>query len=212
MRKWLKEGIASHTYELHLQSPATKSLWLCRNQLHLKHGVLFYLWIDRIDHKLVLVVPQTLQEEILHFWQDTITTRHLGVDKTLLRAKHSFLWYGMSRDVKFYVSSCRVCSMNKRPNVKPKANLKLYHAGFPMDRVHIDLLGPFMVSSQGNRYILMMIDQFTKWLEFAPIPHQNAELVAQNFLPHFVVSFRCPLEVQTDQGKQFDGNLFKTFL
>ena len=40
--KWLKEGIVPPTYELHLQSPTTKSLWLCRNQLHLKCGVLFH--------------------------------------------------------------------------------------------------------------------------------------------------------------------------
>ena len=156
--------------------------------------MLFYSWIDRIDHKLVLVVPKTLQKEVLHFCHDTIIAVHLGVDKTLLRAKHSFLWYCMSRDVKLYVSSCRVCSMNKKPNAKPKANLKLYHAGFPMERVHIDLLGPFRVSSQGNKYILMMIDQFPKWLEFAPIPDQNAETVAQNFLAHLWSPLAVPLK------------------
>ena len=58
--------------------------------------------------------------------------------------------------------------MNKKPNVKPKVNLKLYHAGCPMERVYIDLLGPLMASYQGNKYILMMIDQFTKWLDCAP--------------------------------------------
>ena len=176
-----------------------------------KHGVLFYSWIDRIDHKLVLVVPKTLQEKVLYFCNDTITARHLGLDKTLLIAKHLFSWYVMSRDAKLYVNSCRVCSMNKKPNMKPKANPKLYHAGFPMERVHVDLLGPFVVSSQGNKYILMMIDQFNKWSECAPVPDWNAKTVAQNFLPHFVVSFGCPLEVHNDQGKQSDGNLFKAF-
>ena len=77
-----------------------------------------------------------------------------------------------------YASSCRICSMNKKPNARPKTNLKLYHAGFPMERVHVDLLGPFIVSSQGNKYILM-IDQLTIWLECIPIPDQNAETVAQ---------------------------------
>ena len=205
-----KRGNCS-TYELHLLSPAIKSLWLCRNQLHLKHGVLFYSWIDRIDDKLVLVIPKTLQEEVWHFCHDTITAGHLGADKTLLREKPSFLWYGMIRDVKLYINSCRVCYINKKPNVKPKDNLKLYHAGFSMERVHIDLLGPFMISSLGNKHILMMIDQFTKWLECAPIPNQNTETVVQNFLAHSVVSSGCPLEVHTDQDKQFDGNLFKAF-
>ena len=57
----------------------------------------------------------------------------------------------------------------------------------------------------------MMIDQFIKWLECTSIPDQNAETVVQNYLAHFVVSIGCPLEVHTNQGKQFDGYHFKAF-
>jgi hypothetical protein len=75
--------------------------------------------------------------------------------------------------------------------------------GFPMERVHLDILGPFNSSENGNRYILMMVDQFSKWVEMAVIPDQSAFLVA-----HFIVTFGCPLKIHTDQGKNFDGNLF----
>jgi len=34
------------------------------------------------------------------------------------------------------------------------------------------------VTRQKNKYILMVIDQFTKWLECYPIPNQTAETVA----------------------------------
>lgn len=54
----------------------------------------------------------------------------------------------------------------------------------------------------------MMIDQFTKWIEMAALPDQCALSVAQKFLVHFVVTFGCPLGVHTDQGKNFDSNLF----
>ena len=101
--------------------------------------------------------------------------------------------------------------MNKKPNVKPKANLKLYHAGFPMEGVHIDLLEPFMVSSQGNKYILM-IDQFNKWLGCTPIPDKNAVTVALRFWLILWSTLVVPLDVHTDQGKQFSGNLFKAFV
>ena len=87
----------------------------------------------------------------------------------------------------------------------------MYHAGYLMERVHIDLLGPFTESSRGNKYILVMVDQFSKWLECGAVPDQHAETVAWKFLTHFVVTFGCPLEVHSDQGKQFDGNLFKAF-
>ena len=56
-----------------------------------------------------------------------------------------------------------------------------------------------------------MVDQFTKWVELAALPAQNAELTAKAFLKHFVVTFGCPLEVHTDQGKKFTSDLFLAF-
>ena len=79
-----------------------------------------------------------------------------------------------------------------------------------MERVHLDILGPFNTSEDGNRYVLMMIDQFTKWVEMAAIPEHSALTIAEKFVVHFVVTFGCPLEVHTDQGRNFDGNLFKS--
>lgn len=67
-----------------------------------------------------------------------------------------------------------------------------------MERVHLDILGPFNTSEDGNRYVLMMIDQFTKWVEMAAIPEQSALTIAEKFVVYFVVTFGCPLEVHTD--------------
>lgn len=78
-----------------------------------------------------------------------------------------------------------------------------------MERVHLDILGPFTPSEHGNVYVLVMIDQFTKWIECAALPNQTALLIAKEFLLHFIVTFGCPLSVHTDQGRNFDGDLFK---
>ena len=56
-----------------------------------------------------------------------------------------------------------------------------------------------------------MVDQFTKWVELAALPAQNAELIAKAFLKHFVVTFGCLLEVHTDQGKKITSDLFLAF-
>lgn len=71
------------------------------------------------------------------------------------------MWYNMSKDCLDYITSCRTCNQNKKPNVRPKASLGQFHAGFPLERVHLDILGPFYTSEDGNNYVLMMIDQFT---------------------------------------------------
>ena len=74
-----------------------------------------------------------------------------------------------------------------------------------MERVHVDILGPFTPSSQ---YVLMLVDQFTKWLECYLLPDQTAESVAKCVADGFISRFGCPLEIHTDQGKNFDGKLF----
>lgn len=55
----------------------------------------------------------------------------------------------------------------------------------------------------------MMIDQFTKWIEMAALPDQKALSVAHKSVTHFIVTFGCPMEVHTDQGRNFDSNLFQ---
>jgi transposase InsO family protein len=198
-------------FKLFLSSPASKALWLCRKQLVLKSGVLYYRWENPVEAHLRLVVPSSLKQEVLFFCHDAKSAGHLGQTKTLLRLKQSFLWHNMAQDCRLYVASCSVCNKNKKQCVKPKASLRSYHAGFPMERVHLDILGPFNISDQGNSYVLMLIDQFTKWVEMAAIPDQTAETVAKKFLTHFIVTFGCPLEVHTDQGRNFESSLFKTF-
>ena len=78
-----------------------------------------------------------------------------------------------------------------------------------MDRVHVDLLGPLPLSSKGNRYVLMCIDQFTRWIEVSPLPEQNAELVATATVNDFISRMGLPLNIHTDQGRQFEGTLFQ---
>ena len=77
-----------------------------------------------------------------------------------------------------------------------------------MERVHLDILGLFPKSHSGNVYILMLVDQFTKWLECYPLPDQNAETIPKAMVEGFIARFGCPLQIHTDQVRNFIGNLF----
>ena len=69
------------------------------------------------------------------------------------------------------MKSCKKCSTSMKPHLQQKAPLGQYHTGIPMERIHIDILGSFIESTRGNCYIVMMIDQFSKWLERYAIPN-----------------------------------------
>ena len=78
-----------------------------------------------------------------------------------------------------------------------------------MERVHLDFLGPFPVTKRNNSYILMMVDQFTKWVECIPLSTQTADVTAQAAVNEFFTRFGYPFEIFTDQGPNFDSQLFK---
>lgn len=59
-----------------------------------------------------------------------------------------------------------------------------------------------------------MVDQFTKWVELAAMHAQNAQnadLTPDAFLKYFVITFSCPLEIPTDQDRNFESDLFQFF-
>ena len=153
---------------------------------------MYYDWSYHEGRSSCLVVPHSLRQKVLYYCHDSKDSGHLGQSKTLDRLKERFYWYGMTRDSDIYVKQCSICNQNKKRNRTPRSPLGTYHAGYPMERVHLDILGPFIPSRSGNHYVLVMVDQFTKRVELAPLPAQNAELTAKAFLNHFIVTFGCP--------------------
>ena len=60
-------------------------------------------------------------------------------------------------------------------------------------------------TKRGNKYVLVMIEHFTKWVELVPLPNKSADLTATTFLESVLSRFGAPAEVVTDQGSEFKG-------
>ena len=96
---------------------------------------------------------------------DAVLSGHLGHKKTREKILQQFYWYGVRDDVYDYVKRCDLCCSIKGPVRKPKAPLGEMPTGAPLDRLSTDILGPFPESSRGNRYILVVTDHFTRWVD-----------------------------------------------
>ena len=72
-----------------------------------------------------------------------------------------------------------------------------------------DYLGPFPVTPRGNRYILLLTDYFSKYVETIPVPDMTAEVYATKILNEYVARWGCPLSIHSDQGRTYESKMFK---
>ncbi|KAK3753675.1 hypothetical protein QZH41_003322 [Actinostola sp. cb2023] len=189
---------------------AVKAYWSQWDRLQLRDGVLYRKWEseegDTVQWQ--LLVPKSLRPEVLRGLHDAKTAGHLGVTKTLGRVKQRFYWYKCSQDVRDWCRKCDLCAASKRPQKTPRAAMKRYNVGAPLERVALDVLGPLPESESSNKYILVVADYFSKWTEAYAIPNQEAVTVAKRVVDEFVSRFGVPRQLHSDQGRNFISAVF----
>ena len=108
-----------------------------------------------------------------------------------------------------YVCQCDTCASIKKPNKKPKAPLGTITTRAPGDVVATDYIGPVPVTPRGNKYILVLTDHFSKYVEVIPVPDQTAETCAARLLNDFIARWCCPLSLLSNQGRNYESRVFK---
>ena len=67
----------------------------------------------------------------------------------------------------------------------------------------MDVLGPLPTTPEGNKFVLVVMDYFTKWVEVFPMKDQTAETVAAVLVDEVFSRLGCPIELHSDQGSNF---------
>jgi hypothetical protein len=86
--------------------------------------------------------------------------------------------------------------------------MKEYLAGEPMQRLCIDICGAFPTTAASNKYVLVVTDCFTKFMEAYAMPNMEAATVAVVLVREYFTRYGVPLELHSDQGTNFESKLF----
>lgn len=191
-------------------SPMVKSLWGQWKSLKVVEERLYRCLEEGKDAapRLQLVIPKSLRSGVMKQLHDNPTAGHFGITKTLDRIRERFYWPHCRNDVEVWCKSCEKCASRKGPGRKQTGPLKTYNVGAPLERIAVDVLGPLPCSLRGNKYILIVGDYFTKWVEAYPLKDQQAETVAEVLVKEFITRFGVPLLIHSDQGRNFESELF----
>jgi transposase InsO family protein len=203
---WMKDATVPSRNDLFRSSPATKTYWLNKELFELIDGVLYKIRKTTMERDLVM--PASLKRSAMEYNHELPSSGHQGIARTKAKLQEKFYWYGLKDDVAKYVTTCCVCSKNKKKDRYGRSPLIEYQAGAPMERVHIDFMGPLPLTPRGNEHVLMIVDQFTKWVECFPLPSQTAEVTARAAVNGFFSRFGYPFEIFSDQGRNFESKLF----
>lgn len=181
----------------------------------IENGILYHLYQPRskghkwTDVKKQLAVPRKMRDNVLKSYHDALTGGHQGQERTYEAIRLKYFWPKMFSDIQTYVKTCEECQRAKRYIHQKQALLKPLPVGHVFSRLHIDILGPLPKSKDGFRYILMIVDSFSKWTEALPLLTMESREIAWKLYDEIICRFGCPDSILTDRGQNFMSLLLK---
>ncbi|CAH8585581.1 unnamed protein product, partial [Dicrocoelium dendriticum] len=189
--------------EMEGKSYEARCLWAMWDKLSIEEGVLVFDFGPNYIRR--IVVPRSLVSEVLSKLHEQLG--HAGINKLEAAARQRFWWPHQRRDVTNFCQTCETCATFKNPTITRRAPLQPMNAGYPNEIVGVDLVGPLPETSRGHRYILVMVDYFTKWCEAVPIAQADTVTVATAMVNHWVCHWGAPGQLHSDRGSCFESLL-----
>jgi len=158
--------------------------------------------------RVVIFLPVSLKNQALVDAHGNELVGHDGIYKTKERLFQCYYWPGMDADIAAHLQACHRCQIRRTDDRPPPALLSsLPQPTEPNQRIHADLFGPLKTSDSGKKFILCMTDALTKYVELVPLPNKEADTVANAIFDKWYCRFGAPIDIITDQGKEFCARL-----
>lgn len=159
-----------------------------------------------------LVVPLNYWQRVLFEYHDSIVAGHPGRDETYRAIARFYYWPAMSKQIKTYVKRCLVCASIKRGGAcQANAPLRPRPPSRPWQVLSIDVMGPYPSTRTGNRFIIVLADVCTKWVEALAVPMVRPKVLV-SFVEQICMRWGYPETIISDNAMSFRSNGWTRFL
>jgi len=173
-----------------------------RRNLFLSNGILKWS-SDQI------VCPEHMKHILFEAYHDAPFAGHRSYENTMEALRSRFFWVHMPSEVKAYCQSCSECQKFNYSNIILRAPMEPIYVYRPFQIIGMDFMGPFLETENGNVYIVLAIDHFTKYVIGAATINIDSETTAKFLFNEIICKFGIMENVLTDRGANFEAHLFQ---
>jgi transposase InsO family protein len=162
---------------------------------------------QKVEGKYLACVPIEFRRQIIRRYHDIPVSGHYGVEKTHQLMKQRLTFPRMKTEIFRHISACDVCQKYKHR--RGQATLKLAQIPpFPFHTISMDVVGPLPTGRSGFKYVLVIQDVLTRWIEFIPMTRTDGPVTIKHAI-RYMLRYGVPDRILTDCGSNFMGKLFE---
>lgn len=155
------------------------------------------------------ITQKEVQQLVLNDFHMLPTGGHAGINRMFNNIKKYYYWPKLRADVENFVRRCDNCQKCKYSNLRKQPMSITTTATSAFQKIFLDLVGPLELDENGNRYILTLQCELSKYVEGYSLPNKEANTVAKSFVENFILRYGIPEQIVTDQGTEFINSIFK---
>ncbi|GKD82103.1 reverse transcriptase domain-containing protein [Tanacetum coccineum] len=129
---------------------------------------------------------------------------HAGPRSVVAKALRSgYYWPTMHTDARKLIRECNSCQVHRPVTRNPQHNLTPITSPWPFYKWGINIAGPFPEGPGKVKFLIVAMDDFTKWIEVKPVATIMGVQIKKFVWDNIVCIFGLPGEIISNNGKQF---------
>ena len=134
---------------------------------------------------------------------------HLGEHKTWKAFNRKYYTPQGKQKCREIVRTCPECQLGKDYKTRHVPKGQISSPG-PWETVSIDIVGPLPVDDRSNRFIVTIMDVYSRYLIAIPVRNHKASTVSRCLYESVVAYFGTPRSILSDRGTEFTSVIWES--
>ena len=154
-------------------------------------------------------IPKEKKSEMIMFMH--VMLSHAGAEKVTKYVADNYDMSSIKESIKDIISKCEACQKTKVLTTRTKEETIKLAASEPCESIYIDICGPLPETFRKKKYIIGIIDQFSRYISLTAVARQDEETMKETILNKWILKLGAPREIHVDCGKVFESRVIKEF-